>query len=201
MEHHLAKVGAAGSNPVSRSFLFMAEVLEIRDVLLFILRVNVGGAERMDFMCRKGNINDCEAVYHLICEMEGKELPYRRFSEIYQEQIGSEHYYCLVCEQENKVIGMLNLRFEEHLHHSEWIAEIMEFAVDSSYRSKGIGKEMFSNACQLAKDRGCTQVEVACNQLRTNTHRFYLREGMHNFHFKFSKTLVGADTPVNAIGK
>lgn len=150
---------------------------------------------------RKGNQNDCKMVYDLICEMECKQLPWNRFSEIYQEQINNEQYYCLVCEYHYDVIGVLNLRFEKQLHHSECIAEIMEFAIHSSYRKKGIGKEMFAHACQLAKDAGCTQIEVACNQLRADTHRFYLREGMHNFHFKFSKSFIGTDTSENQIGK
>ena len=77
----------------------------------------------------------------------------------------------------------------------------MEFVVDETYRKQGIGKEMFANACQLAIDFGCAQIEVACNQIRKDTHRFYLREGMHNYHFKFSKILVGNDTTENAIGK
>lgn len=152
-------------------------------------------------MYRKAILDDCEKVYRLICEMECKQLPFERFSAIYREQLSDRHYYCLICEQNNHVIGVLNLRFEEQLHHSEWIAEIMEFAVDSSYRKQGIGKEMFAEACRLAKDFHCTQIEVACNQLRTDTHRFYLREGMHNFHFKFSKLLTGDDTAENAIGK
>lgn len=152
-------------------------------------------------MFRKGTFGDCKAVYDLICEMECKHLPFDRFSEIYEKQISSSNYYCLVCERDNGVIGVLNLRFEEQLHHSEYIAEVMEFTVASSYRNRGIGKEMLAGACQLAKDFGCTQIEVACNQIRTDTHRFYLREGMHNFHFKFSKSLIGGDTPDNAIGK
>lgn len=77
----------------------------------------------------------------------------------------------------------------------------MEFAVDSAYRNQGIGKEMLAKACELAKNYDCVQIEAACNQLREDTHRFYLREGMHNFHFKFSKSLVGNDTVQNAIGK
>ena len=133
--------------------------------------------------------------------MERKQLPFDRFSKIYQEQIVNKHYYCLVCESDNNIIGVLNLRFEEQLHHSERIAEITQFAVDSSHKKRGIGKEIFHHACQLAKDIGCTQVEVACNQLRTDTHRFYLREGMHNFHFKFSKPLIGFAPLENVIGK
>lgn len=152
-------------------------------------------------MYRKATLHDCESVYDLICEMECKQLPFDRFSAIYRDQIRSGHYYCLICECDNQIVGVLNLRFEEQLHHSECIAEIMEFAVDSAYRSRGIGKGMFATACQLAKEFGCTQIEVACNQLRTDTHRFYLREGMHNFHFKFSKALVGDDTVENTIGK
>ncbi|MCI5957674.1 MAG: GNAT family N-acetyltransferase [Clostridiales bacterium] len=152
-------------------------------------------------MYRKGTIHDCEKVYDLICGMEGKQLPFDRFSAIYQEQISDRRFYCLVCECENDVIGVLNVRFEEQLHHSECIAEIMEFAVDSAYRNQGIGKEMLAKACELAKNYDCVQIEAACNQLREDTHRFYLREGMHNFHFKFSKSLVGNDTVQNAIGK
>ena len=152
-------------------------------------------------MYRKATLNDCEKVYHLICNMERKQLPFGRFYLIYQEQINNRHYYCLVCEYDNNVIGVLNLRFEEQLHHSACIAEIMEFAVDEAYRKQGVGKGMLANACQIAKDFGCMQIEVACNQLRKDTHRFYLREGMHNFHFKFSKSLNGNDTEENIIGK
>ena len=152
-------------------------------------------------MIRKAELNDCEAVYRLICDMESRTLPYERFSEIFRNQLGREDFCCLVEEEDGRVITALNLRFEEQLHHAERIAEIMEFSVDPGYRNRGIGKQMLDAACSAAKDRGCTQIEVACNQLRTDTHRFYLREGMHNFHYKFSKSLTGTDTTENAIGR
>ncbi len=60
---------------------------------------------------------------------------------------------------------------------------------------------MFSQGCQIASDNGCSQIELACNQLRKDTHRFYLREGMHNFHFKFSKRLADDDLRENALGR
>jgi PhnO protein len=150
---------------------------------------------------RKSNLDDCKAIYSLICEMENKELSYDRFCAIYRDQISDSHYYCLVCEENGMVIGVLNIRFEEQLHHTENIAEILEFAVANTSRNKGIGKEMFSQSCQIAKDYGCQQIEVACNQLRKNTHRFYIREGMQNFHFKFSKQLFDEGIQQNAIGK
>lgn len=150
---------------------------------------------------RKGTSDDCKAVYALICDMESKALPYGRFEAIYLDEIKDHRYYCLICEQNNAVIGALNLRVEEQLHHAERIAEILEFAVASAYRNKGIGKEMLTQGFRIAKDNGCAQMEVACNQLRSDTHRFYMREGMHNFHFKFSKRLVGADAQGNMLGR
>lgn len=107
-------------------------------------------------MYRKATLNDCEKIYKLICDMECKQLPFKRFFVIYREQMNNRHYYCLIYEQENNIVGVLNLRFEEQLHNSEYIAEIMEFAVDSTYRKQGIGKEMFTKACELAKGFGCT---------------------------------------------
>ena len=85
-------------------------------------------------MYRKATLNDCEKIYSLICDMECKQLPFDKFYSIYQKQLNDRHYYCLVYEYGNDVIGVLNLRFEEQLHHSERIAEIMEFAVDEAYR-------------------------------------------------------------------
>ncbi len=151
-------------------------------------------------MYRKSISDDCKAIYSLICEMENKELPYDRFEEIYNQQINESNYYCLVCEQDDKVIGMLNLRFEEQLHHSERIAEILELAVSDAYRSRGIGKELLDLSCQIAKDNDCSQIELACNQLRKDAHRFYTREGMNNFHFKFSKRLLDFDSQQNILG-
>ena len=152
-------------------------------------------------MYRKATIHDCPTVYHLICDMENRQLPFEQFRTIYRDQLSDRHYYCLVREQADGVIAVLNLRFEEQLHHADRIAEIMEFAVEAAFRSQGVGKEMLEQACLIAKEHGCSQIEVACNQLRKKTHRFYLREGMHNFHYKFSKTLTGNDTAENAIGK
>ena len=152
-------------------------------------------------MYRKASVHDCAAVYALICDMERRELPHDRFQSIFFEQLNDEHYFCLVNELDGRVIAVLNLRFEEQLHHAARIAEIMEFAVDPAFRNQGLGKDMLNEACRIAEARGCIQIEVACNQLRADTHRFYLREGMHNFHFKFSKSLTGADTAENEIGR
>jgi len=152
-------------------------------------------------MYRSAVMQDCEAVYQMICDMEAKMLPYDQFRRIFQRQLEDVRYDCIICEENEKTIGVLNLRYEEQLHHSATIAEIMEFVIADGYRREGHGKDMLAYASQRAKEKGCTQIEVACNQLRKDTHRFYLREGMKNYHFKFSKRLTELDSGENVLGR
>lgn len=152
-------------------------------------------------MFRTAIESDCKDVYQMICDMEAKVLPYEKFYSIYKRQLSDIRYECIICEENENVIGVLNLRYEEQLHHTELIAEIMEFVVASGYRGEGYGKKMFNYACECARNNNCTQIEVTCNQLRKDTHRFYLREGMVNSHFKFSKRLVGDDLQKNVLGR
>ena len=152
-------------------------------------------------MYRKATQEDCKSVYRLMCGLECKELPYDKFSSIFNHQVQDEHYYSLLYVENDQVMAVLNLRFEKQLHHCETIAEVMEFYVEEENRSQGIGRKMFEKACELSREYGCTQIELATNQLRKDAHRFYEREGMHNFHYKFSKALTGNDLVENAIGK
>ncbi|MDO5784665.1 MAG: GNAT family N-acetyltransferase [Eubacteriales bacterium] len=139
-------------------------------------------------MYRKSTADDCFDIYHLICKLEDTELPYADFKKIYLAQTQDEQYYCLVCEQNNRLVGILNLRFEAQLHHAAKISEILEFFITEPYRNHGLGKEMFTYGCQIAQRMGCQQIEVTCNQLRTKAHRFYSRQGMDFSHYKFSKS-------------
>ena len=150
---------------------------------------------------RKSIEEDCPTIHALICDMEQKALPYEEFAEIYRSQLADDRFYCLVRTEDDTVIAFINLRFERQLHHCETIAEIMEFVVDAAHRNGGVGREMLREACTLCTARGCAQIEVACNQLRHDTHRFYTREGMHNFHYKFSKRLIGPDGDSNVLGR
>ena len=169
-------------------------------------------------MFRKATKKDCRSIYDLICDMENTALDYDEFSAIFNAQCEDGNYYCLIlegpgdgtgnepcdwtgdCQSDGTrdqpddgphVRGMMNLRFEYQLHHAARIAEIMEFVVTPQCRNKGLGKLILNEACEIAKDHDCIQIEVACNQLRKDTHRFYEREGMKNYHYKFSRSLAG----------
>ncbi len=50
-------------------------------------------------MYRKATLQDGERVYALICDMEQTQLPFQRFSAIYQRQVEDRAYYALVREE------------------------------------------------------------------------------------------------------
>lgn len=139
---------------------------------------------------RKADFQDCGAVYRLICALEETTLPYAHFSSIFQSQTADPRYYCMVCELEGRIVGVLNLRFEAQLHHAQTVGEILEFFIDAPCRGMGIGRELLARACRISRAFGCAQIEVACHRARERAHRFYLREGMYKSHFKFSKYLT-----------
>lgn len=149
----------------------------------------------------KAEKEDAKRVYELICDMEQSTLPYGEFERIFLAQLEDGDYCCLVCRREGEPVAVLNLRFEEQLHHAGKIAEIMELAVDRRYRNRGLGRELLERACALAKERRCMQIELACNQLRRDAHRFYLRQGMSCCHYKFSRSLTGEDPGENRLGR
>ena len=90
---------------------------------------------------------------------------------------------------------------EQQLHHAARICEIMEMSVASGFRSKGVGSMLFDAACAEAKAKGCVQIEVCCNQLRTKAHHFYESCGMNNFHYKFSLDFSATGRYENKLGR
>ncbi len=149
---------------------------------------------------REAVATDCRSVWELICDMEQTELPYDAFAAVFEKQRSNPQLYCLLAEVSGAVVGTLNMRIEEQLHHAGPIAEIMEFAIAEHWRNCGLGHKMFAEACRIAKEKNCPQLELACNKLRLNAHRFYRREGMHDHHYKFSINFCGGDED-NRLGR
>ena len=139
---------------------------------------------------RLAAMSDVKYVYELICDLEEKVLDYNSFQIIFEQYIESESYLSILAIENSSVIGCINIRFEYQLHHAAGIAEIMELVVARNARSTGIGTRLFAEAEKLAKERGCVQLEVCCNQIRIRSHNFYEKQKMQNSHFKYTKTLT-----------
>ena len=150
---------------------------------------------------REGLPEDVKDVYGLICDMEDKVLPKCRFKQIYAGLQADGNHVFLLYVDGGQVTGCIHIRLEWQLHHVGRICEIMELAVRSGSRGKGIGRRLFDAACERARAEGCSQIEVCCNQLRHRAHKFYLARGMHNFHYKFSLDFFQTGDYANELGR
>lgn len=137
-------------------------------------------------MLRLADAGDWQAVYRLVCLLEDTRFPAARFEKIFREQVESPFYFCYLWEENGTVVGMLNLRFEEQLHHCDMVAEILEFVIDPALRGGGIGHRMIQAALELCREKGCCLVELSCNRARVDAHRFYERERFLNTHCRFT---------------
>ena len=142
----------------------------------------------MSFVFDTASADDCERVWDLICQLEKCRLPFEPFREMFAKQVKSTHYCCLVAREEADApaCAILNLRFENQLHHAARVAEILEFIVDEPHRGKGIGAALLEEAQRVAKEMGCMQLEVTSNRTRTEAHGFYESQGMVNSHVKLT---------------
>ncbi len=119
-------------------------------------------------MYRKAGADDCEKIYELICEMEEDKLQYNIFSKIYEKQIKSPDHFFIIWEEEGDTAGIIHLRFERTA------PSLREDSRDHGAGSriiverKRIGKKLIEEAERISKERGCAQLEAACN-LRDRT--------------------------------
>lgn len=144
--------------------------------------------------------DDVKDIYELICQLENNKLDYEKFEKVFNINLQDDRIYYLVYEKDNTAIGFLSLHIDYQLHHIGKIAEIMELVTKEEYRGLKIGKNLFQKSCEIAKENDCIQIELATNKLREKAHKFYEKEGMKNFHYKFSMNLNGKTQYENKIG-
>ena len=110
----------------------------------------------MELTIEKARLKDLPSVYELICTLEECRLDEKRFEEIYRSMLQNpDRYALLVARKEKQVIGFAGIRFENLLHHSAKVAELLELVVSLESRSGGVGQALFDEACKIAKERGC----------------------------------------------
>ncbi|WMT43316.1 GNAT family N-acetyltransferase [Paenibacillus sp. D2_2] len=95
----------------------------------------------------------------------------------------------LVYENEERLVACISLHYIPQLGMKRDIALINYLVVDSSIRSKGIGKELEEYATASARERGCGIIQVHCHSRRIDAHKFYERQGFKETPKYFSKML------------
>ena len=131
-----------------------------------------------------------QAIYGLMCELEGTETDRRGFGNVFRENLGDRDVFYLIAMRDGCVTGFSSLHMQRLLHHAALIGEIQEIVVSEKYRGQGIGQMLFEKMRAIAKDAGCTQMEVCCRRERKRSLDFYQKMGMACSHFKLCLPLA-----------
>ncbi len=142
---------------------------------------------------RPTTAEDLPVVYQFICDLEEEILPYEAFSRVFLHNLQSSDikgWLAMVGSGENlQPAGFISVHLQHLLHHAALVAEVQELYVLAAYRGQAIGKLLLATATEWTVTKGCLEIEVTSNQVRKDAHRFYVREGYTNSHFKLTKKL------------
>ena len=142
-----------------------------------------------DCQLRPATPDDASAVYGLICELKQSEFDHQAFHAGFLANLQDRNMHYQLAVLDGTIIGMIGLHMQFHLHHARWIGEIQELVVMPQARSLGIGSQLLAWAEDYARHACAELTELSTSVKRTSAHRFYVREGYTQSHFRFTKPL------------
>jgi len=96
----------------------------------------------------------------------------------------------LVAEQNNNVVGVLDMEYHQRLGDHRPQARVQDLVVADALRGRGIGDMLLSRAEELARKRGCFRMALVTAAWRDRTHSFYREHGWSDYGVWFVKPLT-----------
>ena len=137
---------------------------------------------------RKAEIQDGDAISKLLNQLDYPDTD-AFIKKKLEKLLSHPDEELLVYEDGGEVTAFISIHFIPQVALEGDFARISYFAVDSSIRSKGIGRELEEYCTELAKERNCDRIEVHCHSRRIEAHRFYTRQGFTESPKYFMKKL------------
>ncbi len=138
---------------------------------------------------RAAQLEDFEVIYGFINLLENEIFDIVKQRAIFELNQKNSNIIYLLAFEDVEPAGFISCHAQWLLHHAALIGEIQEMIVAEKFRSKGVGKLLLAELTQLAKSEGIDQLEVTSSKKRESAHRFYMREGFMQSHFKFTKAI------------
>jgi len=99
--------------------------------------------------------------------------------------------HVLLAESGGEALGLLELTFQRQITHGRPLARVTALVVHDSARRNGVGRHLMEKAAELARARGCEEIEVtsAIRPEREASHRFYEALGYQRSSYRFWRPL------------
>ncbi len=124
-------------------------------------------------------------------QREDYSLPlHKNYIRAFQQINNDPNNELIVVENDNQIVGMLQLTFIPYLTHlGSWRCLIEGVRVHKDFRGRGLGTRLLVWAIQTAKDKGCPMVQLTSNKQRTKAIHFYQQLGFVASHEGFKLNL------------
>ncbi len=143
-----------------------------------------------DIKIRPAQMEDSEAIFHFIEELEEVRFDDLLFKKYYAESLQNKSNIYLVAEtEEGEIAGYISCHGQVLLHHLAKVFEIQELFVKKEFRSQKTGSLLLRTVEKIVQEKGYHLLEVTANIKRANTHLFYKSNGFVHTHQKFTKEL------------
>jgi ribosomal protein S18 acetylase RimI-like enzyme len=88
-----------------------------------------------------------------------------------------------VWEEDGELLGCLQLTFIPGIpQFGMWRAQVEGVRVKGTQRGSGVGRKMIQAVMEVARERGCAQLQLTTNKVRKDAQRFYESLGFEKSH-------------------
>lgn len=151
---------------------------------------------------RRAEIADFQGVHKLIMQVHKlhinerndiyKDVDPMNFEEFKTELLNSNNIY-LIAELENEIVGICFSQIKEILNNkimkNRKILHIEDICVDENYQKKGIGKKLYNQIVELAKEKNIDNIELMVWGFNENAIKFYENLGMSIKNLRFEQKI------------
>lgn len=156
---------------------------------------------------RKAKIIDFQGIHNLIMQVHKlhvnerndiyKDVDPMDFEEFRTELSNSNNIY-LIAELENEIVGICFSQIKEisnnKIMKNRKILHIENICVDENHQKKGIGKKLYKQIVQLAKEKNIDNIELMVWGFNENAIKFYKNLGMNIKNLKFEQKISSLDS-------
>ena len=151
---------------------------------------------------RKAEINDFQGIHKLI--MQVHKLHVNERNDIYKDvdpmnydefktELSNNNNIYLVAELENEIVGICFSNIKEisnnKIMKDRKILHIENICIDKKHQKKGIGKKLYEQIVQLAKEKNIDNIELMVCGFNENAINFYKNLGMSIKNLKFEQKI------------
>jgi ribosomal protein S18 acetylase RimI-like enzyme len=150
----------------------------------------------MEFKIRKAELEDYDVLCRLFAQID--ELHLQWYPELFRhpegpsrtrheigEMIMSKYSQIFLAEAELQELGLISFKIENYPDHrivkKQTFILIDMIVVDKNYRCRGIGKALYNEVVNFAKDKSIDRIELKVYSKNTDGILFYKQLGFTDF--------------------